>query len=214
MSDTPSSSTVPRRTPMRGLDATANLSRFAPELYARGFRFVARYIFSRSDFKTLLTRDESLAISAAGLDIVTVYESGSPTSDEYFTGAKGETDASIAIERATAAGQPGGPIYLAVDYDPTNPGIADEYFKSARAVCASLGGHFQPEVYGSGAVCRHLKEAGLVSRTWLSQSRGFSGYEDWLPHADIVQGPEVKELGLDVDLDTAYGNGGGWRITH
>jgi hypothetical protein len=212
MSDTQSSSTVPPRVPVRGLDATANLARFASQLYAKGYRFVARYIFSRSAFKTLLTRDEACAISAAGLDIVTVYENGSPTSDEYFTGARGETDSSIAVERATAAGQPGGPIYLAIDYDPANPAIADEYFQSARAVCAALGGGFHPAVYASGAVCRHLKEAGLVSRTWLSQSRGFAGYEDWLPHADIVQGPEVKELGLDVDLDTAYGNGGGWRI--
>jgi hypothetical protein len=61
---------------------------------------------------------------------------------------------------------------------------------------------FRVGVYGSGQTCRTLKTAGYCEFTWLAQSTGWSGYEDWEPHADIVQGPPTTLMGLGADSDT------------
>ena len=196
----------------RGLDSRNDLSTHAKELKADGIDFVARYYFRRSMNKDLLTREEASALSSAGMYIVSVWEDGSPCDPSYFSASKGAADGAMATSRAIMAGQPvGTPIYLAVDYDAIVDDLARilAYFETARQSIKQNGRTCG--VYGNGIVCRALHGGGLVSHTWLSGSRGWAGYDDWAPHANLVQGTTSRQHGKDIDWDTSNGNGGGWK---
>lgn len=186
----------------------------AAEIKAEGISAVGLYYFASSAFKRLLTRDLARQISAAGLYLFSVWENGFPTTGGYFTQSRGAYDGARAAACALSAGQPSGtPIYFAVDYDASVSDLAGitAYFTALKPLLKADG--YLAGVYGSGLVCRHLDDAGLVEKTWLSQSRGFSGYEGWLAHADIVQGPSQQLLGMDVDTDTTTGSAGGWQVS-
>ena len=187
----------------------------ARELKEAGYEAVGMYYFESSRVKTLLTRGVADTVSGAGLFILSIYENGTPTGVSYFGQGKGDADAHVAGARADEAGQPERtPIYFAVDYD-ADPGdlpAITDYFTEVKNALNALVPVYGVGVYGSGLVCQHLTELGLVTHTWLSQSIGFNGYDDWKPHADVVQGPETTVLGLDVDLDGTNGDAGGWQL--
>lgn len=196
----------------KGLDSPKNLAPHAADLVAKGYGWVARYLFDHSSFKDLLTHSEAVALSKAGLYIVSVWENGFPTTDGYFTAAQGGIDGAHAARHAFDAGQPAGtPIYFAVDHD-VDPHITLPYFQQVRVGLRGAGAHYLAGVYGSGAVCELLHNGGFVSHTWLSQSKGWRGYLDEKAVADIVQGSEVGVVGIDVDLDVSDGAAGGWRV--
>lgn len=179
-----------------------------------GYVGVGLYYFRTSGFKQLLTADIASALSAAGLFIFSAYESGEPVTAAYFTTDQANADAHVAAVRAIDAGQPGDtPIYFAVDYDasPDDLPAIRAYFAEITRVFGVVGSPHKIGVYGSGLVCRHLSDAGLPF-TWLSQSRGFAGYNDWKPRANIVQGPVSKFGDIDIDTDTTFGNSGAWKI--
>lgn len=185
---------------MKGIDGYNNLTDHAEQLKAKGIELAARYLFNHSAFKEHLTKAEVEALGAQGIGIVTVWENGEPTSDDYFTEDRAASDAHLAIQKAQEVGQPAGsPIYFAADCD-ANPNTVATYFKTLSPLVRLAG--YEVGVYGSGDVCKKLAQDGLVSHTWLAQSTGWAGYEDWKPHADIVQGPAEKLLGDDVDSDT------------
>ena len=57
-------------------------------------------------------------------------------------------------------------------------------------------------VYGSSLVCKKLKEAGIVSKTWLSMSTGWgynTNFNDWNMHQTI----EVTFGGIVFDENEA-----------
>lgn len=185
----------------------------AAEIKAQGITAVGLYYFASSAFKVLLTRARAQKISAAGLYVFSVWENGFPTTGGYFTRGRGLFDGAKAAACALAAGQPSGtPIYFAVDYDASGDDLDGilAYFRALRPALGADG--YVAGVYGSGMICRHLKDAGLAEKTWLSQSRGFEGYHDWVTHADVVQGPSQALLGMDVDTDTTNGSAGGWQV--
>ena len=37
-------------------------------------------------------------------------------------------------------------------------------------------------------------------------------FDTWLPKANIVQGAETNLHGINTDLDTSGGQGGGWKV--
>ena len=193
---------------------TPGVADHADEIKAAGFGGVALYYFNTSQYKKQLTRDAAEKLSAAGLWIVSIYENGSPTSADYFSAGKGAFDGGIAVQRAEAAGQPKGTwIYPTVDYDASQNDLLaiEEYFRAFNAKVTGAG--YKTGVYGSGLVCRTLKTAGIVSKTWLTQSHGWAGYGQWLQFADMVQGHVTSLFGVDADLDTsAASGGGGWRL--
>lgn len=193
----------------KGFDTPNNPIGKLTRIKADGIGFVGMYYFHSSGYKTLLTAEIAYAIAGAGMYIVSVWESGYPTTAGYFTGAQGSTDAAGAVGRAKEAGQPDStPIYFAVDGD-VPPSAIDTYFRTLAPIVHAAG--YTVGVYASGAVCAHLAAEGLVSHTWLSQSRGWSGYASWRPHADLVQGVTASYHGLDVDWDESpNGRGGGW----
>lgn len=194
----------------KGFDTPNNAAKIAVQAKTDGYVFAAMYYFISSSYKTLLTKSIAQGISDAGLYVVSVYENGYPTSASYFTEHNANQDAQAAVSKALAATQPGGTyIYFAVDGD-VPPASVEDYFKAVHSYVKAHG--YLVGVYGSGAVCKRLTEIGYVSRTWLSQSHGWAGYQEWLPHADIVQGPTGTYHGADVDFDTSNGNAGGWKI--
>lgn len=184
-----------------------------PALKADGVAAIACYYFNTSGFKQLLTRAVATALSK-DFWLISVWESGQPTSGDYFTRVKGKLDGAAAVKRALAAGQPKGTvIYAAVDYDASASDLTGirAYFEAFQAELAAAG--YLTGVYGSGRVCAFLKGAGLVTKTWLTQSKGFAGYQTWLPCADIVQGAEKTIHTIDADLDETNGAAGGWKVT-
>lgn len=207
-------STEPTPT-LRGFDAqdadgvAANIA----DIAVSGMKAIGLYYFAHSGVKTLLTRSVAETVAAHGLSLWSVYENGQPVDAPYFTVQTANLDAHTANARAVAAGQPADtPLYCAVDYDtdPSDLPAITAYFTEFRRVLGVLGSGYHAGVYGSGLVCRHLSELGLISHTWLSQSTGFAEFDSWKPHANIVQGVERNIFGLDVDLDTLTTNAGTW----
>lgn len=181
-------------------------------LQGESIAFVGRY-YSRTTHVEgkKLTAAEAGLISAAGIQIVAVYEDG-PTSYGYFSASRGTADAQGAMQQAAAVGQPNGSaIYFTVDYDAATSEIAGNITAYFQAVAAAIGGAFKVGVYGSGSVCAAITGAGLAQLAWLAQSTGWSGYADFTQWA-IKQGPETSVCGLNSDTDVAQGDFGGFSV--
>jgi Domain of unknown function (DUF1906) len=195
----------------RGLDSNTPLTGHAECIAKEGFSFCCRY------YKTspsCLSKSEAIALSAAGLYIVTVLEleKGSPSSPAYFSPGRGLVDGRFALEKAIVVGQPeGSPIYFAVDFDAADTDLASitDYFGSV----ASAAGHRHPVgVYGSGLVCGRLLQTTPVSYAWLSMSMGWRGSGGFTGY-NIRQTAGGKVCGVSVDFDESAGHGGGWRCS-
>lgn len=133
----------------------------ALEFAQQGFGFVCRYLVL-SGWKRL-TREEAVAISEAGLQIISVYET---TANRALGGyGAGLADGAAAQQAAAEVGQPlGSRIYFAVDFDSTAaqmPTIIDYIRGCSKATPGYLTG-----VYGSAAVIQAVKTAGVCSGYW------------------------------------------------
>jgi hypothetical protein len=180
-------------------------------LQSSGITFVGRYYSRTTHIEgKKLTASEAQLISDAGLQLVTVYEDG-PTSYSYFSASRGSDDAAGALAQAAAIGQPtGSAIYFTVDYDAADDEIANDITAYFQAIAAALG-DYHVGVYGSGAVCTAITNAGLASYAWLAQSTGWSGYSAFTTWA-IKQGAEGSVCGLNSDTDQARGDFGAFRL--
>jgi hypothetical protein len=200
----------------KGIDVDSNVSGVLAQLKADGVEFVARYFGpSKSD---PLTAAEAKAISDAGLWVVSLFESGFPTSLDYFTYEQGAADAHAAYAEARAAGQPfGTPIYFCVDFDAPSDsgGPVDLYWEGLRSALFRIGGSilpYQPCVYGSGLICRTLIARGFAHRGWLAQASGWAESSTFMGWS-IRQLESTTLAGLDVDRDESAASGGnGWRL--
>jgi|SRR5215469_550838 len=196
----------------RGLDTTRNIKQQAAAIKASNCDFVARYL-SQSHWKTV-DKDEATAINAAGLGLVLVYEDG-PTSSDYFSFGRGQADGSRAAQQAQLIGAPSGiVIYFAVDYDASITEIAGaitQYFNGVvgalKAFAAANQTNYEAGVYGSGATCKAITDAGLAKCGWLAQSTGWSGHDTYTDWA-IRQGMPTVIAGISVDPDDALGDFG------
>lgn len=193
-----------------GVDSSSVVTPTAARCLAQfGFSFVARYYRSRKSTLNRLTPDEAQTISAAGLEIVAVFEYAG-TKAAYFTAAQGALDVDDALQQAAAVGQPqGSAIYFAVDYNATQDDIAGPVTDYFNVVAPKVRPKYQVGVYGSGATCEAMLGAGLADFAWLAQSIGFTGtpgFTGW----NIKQGMPHKFCGLDTDPDDAHGDYGGF----
>jgi Domain of unknown function (DUF1906) len=198
----------------QGLDANVDCTAHAACLYEHGYRFAARYL---KRVGQPLTAREAAALAHAGLSIVSIVELGFPTSVDYFTRARGEEDGRWAWSYAHHdLSQPyGSALYFTVDYD-ASPADAQgpirAYFEGVlHAFEEESGGHpgYTVGVYGSGMVCRLLKEHLPIGYTWLAMSRGWHEsrtYRGW----SIRQNTSAAVCGIEVDTDESKGHGGGW----
>lgn len=168
------------------IDSPFALGEHAGRLSREGVRVVIRFYNNRnsSTFPSkCLTAAEYKLLTEAGLEVAVVFQQrgGAGGFLDDFAGGKGKRDAARALELARTIGQPeGSGIYFGVDHDffrPTELAQLERYF---REVKQELAARFRIGVYGSGAVCTRLKEAGLAELFWLPASMGWSGSRAFL----------------------------------
>ena len=140
-----------------------------------------------------------------------------------FSVALGEANAKSAHEYASCViGQPcETPIYFAVDFDATDgeaKGAVRDYFEAINSAFATAiaEGRYKVGVYGSGAVCRYIKDdAKLAEYSWLSMSTGWRGYRDYNGqnrwNLKQIKAIEINGVEFDTNESNPVG-GGGWRI--
>jgi hypothetical protein len=147
-------------------------------LKRNGINAVGRYYTRNRSLGKLLTAAEALALSTAGIKIWAVYQiRQNQVSD--FSRPKGQAAAKDAVDYAlNVISQPKGTgIYFSVDYDAADDfaSAIRPYFEGVKDALAAAGSPYRIGVYGSGAICKGLLDAGLVELTWLSQSKAFAG---------------------------------------
>ena len=184
-------------------------------LKREGIETVIRY-YNDGNSKKLpekrLELAEAQALSAAGLNIMVVFQK---TNNEVvdFTYDKGYSNSQIAYNWAKGTiGQPfHSAIYFAVDYDASKSDLDNNiipYFQGIQDGFKALANRlntYEVGVYGSGLVVNTLKNQGLCSFRWLSESSGFNGTQEALDHGsyELYQQFTTNTIlcSLDVDFD-------------
>src|SRR5712692_6652337 len=193
--------------PAQGIDMAIDSRDVSSELRSKKLDFVARYYRDPASRWPTLSASEAAMLSAAGVNIVAVWEYHSQRAD-YFSYASGYADAVNAYRQARVIGQPAGSaIYFAVDFNAQEGDIrgpVDRYFRGVHTGFASVSPtrEYRVGVYGSGAVCDYLKRSRLAQYAWLSNSTAWSGYysfTDW----NIKQGKASAGLSFGHDWNQA-----------
>lgn len=190
-----------------GIDCSAPLTAKTAALLAReGRRFAARYLVPVRYAWKRLTLEEARAITAAGMQIVSVFET---TANRPAGGAAaGQADGAAAYKEAKKLGQPEGTaIYFAVDYD-AGPAHHDEIEQYLRAAATQIPG-YHTGVYGSYTVIEEMAKRSACRHFWQTYawSRGKKSAK-----ANIYQyRNDVRVAGIAVDLNESYGNEGWWN---
>ena len=163
------------------IDVARDIGSLAEQLAGAGVKTVIRYYNHRNGRNNPtkgLTRRELDQLHAAGLDVAVVFQQrgGAEGNLGDLSAANGTRDAKRALELAAAMAQPAGSaIYFAVDHDYFRTSELTQVAAYFQAVRAELDSDFRCGVYGSGAVGRMLKRAGLVDFVWLAAATGWSG---------------------------------------
>lgn len=174
-----------------------------------GVTFACRYYETLNDSKRLGAA-EAKALSAAGIDLVTVWET---TADRVESGAPaGAADAAGAIAEARAAGQPAHScIYAAVDEDTTVGPHIQGYFGEFTKALHAAG--YRSGVYGSYIIVEECLTQGLCDLGW--QTYAWSGGRV-SSHAQLYQysnSHKVAGLGGECDYDKSLADDfGQWRV--
>lgn len=190
-----------------GIDTAARLSaETARQVRAAGYEFAGRYLVPEVGTlaRKALTKGEAEAITAAGLRLLTVWET---TASRAKSGAAGgAADGAQALKCARALGMPGsGVIYFAVDFgaQAADMDAIEAYLRAARGQT----GEYDTGVYGSFDVVEEMARRGACSRFW--QSVGWSGGRK-SGHMSVYQaqwGKTAAGVSVDInecgDMDTA-----------
>ncbi|GGD95266.1 DUF1906 domain-containing protein [Paenibacillus nasutitermitis] len=191
----------------KGLDCAIPLSASnAKVLAGAGFVFAARYLVPERLSWKRLNRAEAEAITSAGMQIVSVYE----TSANRPAGgaAHGKSDGLAALREAKLIGQPkGSAIYFAVDYDAGQQDyeVIEHYLRAASAQLLD----YHTGVYGSYAVIEEMAKRQACSHFWQTYawSRGKKSQ-----HANIYQYQnDTSVAGVKLDLNESFGKEGWWN---
>ena len=207
----------------RIIDVSYPCERYALGLRRAGVETIIRY-YSRDSVPSAAKRlhqSEAVALAAAGLRIGIVYEGRRGNDIDYFDHDVGIDDGAYARMYAQyTIGQPAGStIYFGIDTDADPRKGKDEikkrvipYFEGiAEAFARNTGDlNYVAGVYGSGAVCQALLDAGLVKMTWLAQSTGWAGYQKFLASRqwNLLQAMDTVIAGVKCDPNTAGLDGG------
>ncbi|MFA4137704.1 MULTISPECIES: DUF1906 domain-containing protein [unclassified Brevibacillus] len=193
----------------KGIDCAVPLTaEKAIAMAAAGMKFVCRYLVPISMEWKRLTRAEAEAITAAGMQVVSVFQRG--TNDAAGGAVNGSRDGKAALYEAKLVGQPvGTAIYFAVDFDaqPKDYAAIEAYL---RAAAKELPG-YSVGVYGSHAVLEEMAKRGACKHFWQTYawSRG-----NLSKAANLYQYQNGQTLaGHTVDYNDALG-GEGWWNTH
>ncbi|BDC48001.1 hypothetical protein F183_A03170 [Bryobacterales bacterium F-183] len=202
--------TLTTRTVSLGFDTNRNCQPFLNCLNAEGMAFAARY-YCKSTSQKRLSKNEAKALSQAGLKIAVVYQDAQD-GIEHFNGVKGKASAKKALEQAADIGQPAGSaIYFACDFDPSadeTRGPVTEFFHAVNAELAAATVSYKVGVYGSGLVCRVIRDASLASFAWLAGATGFRETSAFRPRAHLLQILPSRSIcsspKLEIDDDIAF----------
>jgi hypothetical protein len=185
-------------------------------MLAAGFDFACRYVSldtraMGSGTTKLIDRAEALAMGAAGMDLVLVWEGRAADRDPLQGAGKGAADATEALRQAGRVGEPGGcGIFFAVDWDVAAADLPklDAYFRAANVVT----GPDRVGAYGSFRVVRYLFDRGLITYGW--QTYAWSGGA-WDARAQVRQTVNAQSIaGHAVDFNEAHQpDFGQWRPT-
>lgn len=186
---------------IEGIDCATPLSAAnVARLRLAGKKFVCRYLAppgSIYDWKRL-RRSEVMALRAARMGLVCVYETSSTRA--RGGAVAGREDALAANALLAQLGIPGAPVYFAVDFDAT-PG--DQAAIKAYLVAAgSVLGHARVGIYGGFWPVNRALNAGVVKYAWQTYAWS-GGRRD--PRAQLYQyrnGVSVGGVG-SADLDRA-----------
>jgi len=191
----------------QGIDCATPLTlSTAKALYAAGYRFACRYLVPPAYAWKRLTLEEARAITEAGMNIVSVFE----TSAQRAKGgaAAGQADGAAAYLEAKAIGQPPGTaIYFAVDYEAL-PADYDRIEAYLRAAAAEIK-EYAAGVYGSYFVIEEMAKRGACRHFWQTYawSRGQKS-----PRINLYQyRNNVQVAGILADLNESFGNEGWWN---
>jgi hypothetical protein len=191
----------------------------------RSISFVLRYLMRE------MTLAETTALSNAGLQIVSCYESNPADPPiTIYTRAKGQQDGRRAFAKAEEVGQPAGtPIYFAIDQDPGNQRqVIEDYFQGVQEGCAqyladmraqgTLGTVYDIGVYGSGCVLDWCQAQGIATWFWQSFAPAWCGNNRVWPGANIhtwtVESARPLPCGRETfDRLEGWGREGGWTVS-
>jgi hypothetical protein len=205
---------------MKGFDCFDTVRLGMPEqLRALGYSFFARYFRRGAPHGggrgNGLTREEAARLFDAGFWALALFQNSS-NAFAYFTKENAELDAAAALAAALVHGVPAETaIYVAADYNaaPTELQRIADYFKVINEAFHKVG--YKVGVYGSGLVCRELRDLRLAQKTWLANAKGWFGYREFLGKQDVLQvsHPFTLPFGLTVDNDEcgSPADAGLWR---
>jgi hypothetical protein len=194
----------------KGFDCAAPLTKKLAKLFRDdGYEFACRYLVP-SGWKRL-TKAEAAAISAAGLQIVSVFET---TASRALGGrAAGLADGAVAAQTASAVGQPAGSrIYFAVDFDASAKQMDTviQYIKAAGEAARN----YRTGVYGSAAVIEAAMAARACTGFWQTYAWSKGRKAEGIHIYQYDNGPKglgQPVHGVNVDLDLSSGDAGWWN---
>jgi hypothetical protein len=158
-----------------------------------------------------LTTARVKAIAAAGLRVGLVSEGWGDFAHGAISAGAGERDGAFAMKMAPALGAPDGAcIYFAVDTDASAAQMRKLVLPYFAAIRAAFAPHLKVGVYGSGAVCAAVLDAGSADLAWLACSMGWSGSRDFLGSRRwaLRQHLLATVAGVPCDPDDASGEFG------
>jgi hypothetical protein len=192
---------------IKGMDCAHPLTAIqARALAVCDLKFAARYLVPENYNWKRLTRSEAEAITVAGMQIVSVFET--TASRPAGGAAAGSVDGAEALSEARLINQPvGTAIYFAVDYDAKKKDFnAIEAY--LRAAAKEIPG-YKVGVYGSYAVIEEMVSRKAAAHFW--QTYAWSGGRK-SDHANIFQYKNGASLAnVSLDLNESYGNEGWWN---
>ncbi|MFC5528460.1 glycoside hydrolase domain-containing protein [Cohnella yongneupensis] len=198
----------PKPVTLFGVDCAQPLNATKAKAVAgQGAKFVARYLVPEEYKWKRLTLSEAQAIAAAGMQIVSAFET---KANRPEGGAlAGTEDGSKAYKEAIAIGQPvGTAIYFAVDYD-TGPKDYDTIEAYLRAAAMAIPG-YEVGAYGEYEIIEEMAKRGAAKHFW--QTYAWSAGKK-SAHADIWQYKNNTVLaGHPVDFNESYRTDVGWKI--
>lgn len=197
------------------IDTPWDTTNYINVLKQAGIQTVIRYYDNRNSPvlpQKRLELAEAQALSAAGLNIVVVFETDGNHS-AYFTAEQGQEDGQNAYNWArNTIGQPAGSaIYFAVDYNAQQYelGSIRNYFNGVKSSFNNLGGGhslYRIGAYGSGGVVTALKSQGLCDYRWISMSQSYWGTQtaladhDYELHQAPVLHAQISNLSVDYNV--------------
>jgi hypothetical protein len=192
---------------VKGIDcATPLTAATAGDLAAAGMKFACRYLVPEQYAWKRLKRSEAEFITAAGMQIISVFE----TSASRAAGGAvaGQADGTAAYKEAQLICQPTGTaIYFAVDYDaqPVDYDAIEAYLRTAGEQIPG----YAVGVYGSYAVIEEMARRGVAKHFWQTYawSRGQKSQA-----TNVYQHKnDISMVGIGVDLNESFGNEGFWN---